>query len=261
MTFIDRPWYADKTTSPARQSGLVGKVDGGMWSLATSVTQGSLKEGEAEESSNGTTWAVRGTVLPYMEDSAHLVQLGAGYMNTSSNADKFKFDNHLTAHTDPQKIAARGLGDTGQEEFDGSNAFGLDAVGVFGSFHVLAEYNNFTADSKGPLGDIDIDSYSVEAGYYLTGESMKMKHGLWDGVSPKNSYGAWQIATRFENTDIDDNANDVKADMWTVGLNYIPVKNIRLMLDYSTVTKFESNNAARDGVEPSAIKFRAQAKW
>jgi phosphate-selective porin OprO/OprP len=103
MTFIDRPWYADKITSPARQSGLVGKIDGGMWSFATSVTQGSIGGGEAEESVNGTTLAVRGTVLPYMADSAHLVQLGAGYMNTSSNADKFKFDNHLTAHTDPQK--------------------------------------------------------------------------------------------------------------------------------------------------------------
>ncbi len=258
MTFIDRPFYADKITSPARQSGVVGKLSGDIWSFATSVTQGSIGGGEAEESANGTTVAVRGTVLPYMADSAHLVQLGAGYMTTSSNADKFDFNNHLTAHTDPQKIQARTLN---ASQFDGSNAYGVDAVGIFGSFHVLAEYNGFTADSNDALGDIDIDSYSVEAGYYLTGESMKMKNGLWDGVSPKNSYGAWQIATRFETTEIDDNAENQQADMWTVGLNYIPVKNIRLMLDYSTVTNFESDNAARDGVEPSAIKFRAQAKW
>jgi phosphate-selective porin OprO/OprP len=255
MTFIDRPWYADGVLSPARQSGLVGKVSGDIWSLAASATIGELSGGTTSENADGTTFAARGTFMPLTGENT--VQLGAGYMSVSQNANEFEFGQHLSNHKDKLEIESASLTGT---QFDGSNAYELDAVGIFGPFHALAEYNSFTADNN-TGSDIDIDSYSVEVGYFLTGESMKLKNGLWDGVSPKSSYGAWQVATRFENTDIDDNANDEKADMWTVGLNYYPTKNIRLMLDYSTVTKFESNDATKDGFEPSAIKFRAQAKW
>lgn len=255
MTFIDRPWYADKLTSPARESGVAAKLSGETWSAATSVTQGSFSGGTATEDDNGTTVAFRGTFVPYAAGKNELVQLGAGYMTTGAHDSKSQFKNHLSAHEDPTSIKAAEIvaGD-----FDGSDAFGLDAVAIFGSFHALAEYNGYTAERKSS-SDIDVDSFSVEAGYFLTGESMKLKNGLWDGVKPKSSMGAWQLATRFENTDIDDGANNQQADMWTVGVNYYANKNIRLMLDYSAVTSFESNGASEP--EPSAIKFRAQAKW
>jgi phosphate-selective porin OprO/OprP len=255
MTFIDRPWYADKDTSPARQSGVAAKLSGETWSAATSVTQGSLSGGTAAEADNGTTVAFRGTVMPYVAGKTEMVQLGASYMNVSSNDNSFGFSNHLTAHEDPLSIKSATISGA---DYNGSNAFGFDAAAIFGPFHALAEYNGFTADSNSN-NDVDVDSYSVEAGYFLTGESMKLKNGLWDGVKPKSPAGAWQVAARFENTDIDDNANNQQADMWTVGLNYYPTANIRLMLDYSAVTSFESAGVSQP--EPSAIKFRAAAKW
>ncbi len=256
MTFIDRPWYADKLTSPARESGVVAKLSGKTWSAATSVTQGSLSGGTADEDTNGTTFALRGTFMPYNAGKDELVQLGASYMNVGSHDSSSQFKNHLTAHEDPFQIKAVSIA---AGDFDGSDAFGFDAVGIFGPFHALAEYNGYTAERNSTSNDVDIDSYSVEAGYFLTGESMKLKHGLWDGVKPKSSTGAWQVAARFESTEIDDNANNQEADMWTVGLNYYPTPNLRLMLDYSQVTSFES--AGVDQAEPSAIKFRASAKW
>jgi len=250
MTFMDRPWYADKATSPARQSGVAAKVSGKAWSAATSVTQGSLKDGTTEENEAGTTFALRGTFMPMKS-----VQVGAGYMSVSSNAEGFKFSNHLTAHEDPLKIGTA----LSSNDYDGSDAFEMDAVGIFGPFHALAEYNAYAANSKGNTDDVDVNSYSVEAGYFLTGESMKLKHGLWGGITPKSSAGAWQLAARYENTAIDGDSIEQEADMATFGVNYYANKNVRFMLDYSQVLSNENN--AGDLPEPSAVKFRAQAKW
>lgn len=262
MTFMDRPWYADSALSPARESGIAAKLSGESWSLASSLTVGEIASGTTNEDADGTTLALRGTFVPFKQDKTHLIQVGAGYKNVSSAANGFSYSQHLVAHKDLTKIAAGSS--ISAANFDGSDAFEIDAVGIFGPFHALAEYNNFSANSKlasGAGSDIDFDSYSVEAGYFLTGESMKLKHGFWDGVKPKSSTGAWQIATRFEGMNIDDGVTgDDEAQKWTIGLNYYPTANIRLMLDYDKVTKWDQAGVDLNQ-EPSAIKFRAQAKW
>ena len=75
--------------------------------------------------------------------------------------------------------------------------------------------------------------------------------------------GAWQIVARFENVESEQSnvaANNDEADKFTVGLNYYPTKNTRLMLNYDKVTDLTINDVSRDE-EPSALKFRAQAYW
>lgn len=262
MTFMDRPWYADSALSPARQSGVAAKLSGETWSLASSATVGEIggtNNGFTDENADGTTFALRGTFVPYMQDKTHLVQVGAGYMRESAGKNGFGYSQHLVAHKDSTKITSSTT--ISAVDFDGSDAFQVDALGVFGSFHTLAEYNSFNAGSKAATGDVKFDSYSVEAGYFLTGESMKLKHGLWDGIAPNSSAGAWQVATRYESMSIDDGIlGDDQAEKWVVGLNYYANKNIRFMLDYDTVTKWEQNGVDQNA-EPSAVKFRAQAKW
>ena len=261
MTFMDRPFFADSNISPARQSGAVASLAAKdySWTLASSVTAGSISSGYTDEDDTGTTFALRGSFVPYMQDKSHLLQIGAGYMNVSDNDSSFKFSQHLVAHKDNTKLSSATIA---AGDYEGSSAYTLDALGVFGSFHAMAEYLNYTADSSSASSDIDIDGYAVEAGYFLTGESLKWKKGYTSGVKPKSSTGAWQIAARFESLDIDDGnvAGDDEAQKWTVGLNYYPTQNIRLMVNYDKVITWDQDGADKDQ-EPSAIKFRAQAKW
>ena len=260
MTFMDRPWYADSALSPARESGVVAKVSNHVWSVASSLTIGEIEDGETDEAVDGTTFALRGTYVPYMEDKEHIVQLGAGYMNVSSGKDGFSYSQHLVAHKDHTKIVSSET--ISEADFDGIDAFEGDVVGIYGPFSTLAEYNSFRAKSKMSNADINIDSYSIEAAYFLTGESMKLKHGYWSGIKPKSPYGAWQVGARYESMDIDGDAaaGDDKADKWTVGLNYYPTQNTRLMLNYDKVLNWDEDGADT-GSEPSSVKFRAQAYW
>lgn len=257
MSFMDRPWFADSEISPARQSGAVVSLADPeyKWTLSAGYTIGELGGGSTNKDEDGTTFAVRGSFVPYMASKTQMVQIGAGYLNLSDDGDTFEYEQRLVSHKDDEKWLSAEVTD-----FDGSDAWTVDALGIFGSFHAMAEYVNYEMDSVAG-NDVEIDGYAVEAGYFLTGESLKWKKGYTSGISPKSSSGAWQVAARFESTEIDDQVGgDDEADKFTIGLNYYPTQNTRLMLNYDKVTDLKVDGMDTD-YEPSAVKFRAQAYW
>lgn len=257
MSFMDRPFFADSEISPARQSGAVVSLADPeyIWTLSAGYTIGELGGGSTNKDEDGTTFAVRGSFVPYMASKTQMIQIGAGYLNLSDDADEYGFEQRLVSHKDDVKWLS-----TEVTDFDGSDAWTVDALGIFGSFHAMAEYVDYSMDSQSG-NDVDVDGYAVEAGYFLTGESLKWKKGYTSGITPKSSSGAWQVAARFESTEIDDQvAGDDEADKFTIGLNYYPTQNTRLMLNYDKVTDLKVNGMDAD-FEPSAVKFRAQAYW
>lgn len=261
MTFIDRPFFADSAVSPARASGVVAAINDKdyKWALAAGLQNGEFDSDNGGDTYeiNGSTFAVRGSFLPYFQDEKNLVQLGAAYL-TQGGGDDFGYNPDIVSHEDIFKPLDF---DIGADNFDGADAFTVDAMAVFGSFHAMAEY--LSHSSKLEVGsDIDTTGYAIEAGYFLTGESLKWSKGYTSGVSPKSSYGAWQLAARYESVEIENDAfiSDSEYDKFTVGVNYYPTKNTRLMLNYDHVTDL-AVDGVNDGVEPSALKFRAQAFW
>lgn len=256
MTFMDRPMFADSSVSPARASGAVVSINDSdyKWALSAGLQNGEFDEngGDTYEI-NGSTFAVRGSFLPYQEGK-NLVQIGAGYL-TQGGGDSFEFKPDLVSHDDIFKPVS-----TGGIDLDQADAFTVDAMAIFGSFHAMAEYLDHTAEPEAG-SDIDTTGYAVEAGYFLTGESLKWKKGYTSGISPNSSYGAWQVAARFESVEIDPGSSlEDEYDQFTLGVNYYPTKNTRLMLNYSKVTDLTVDGLGADE-EPSALKFRAQAFW
>lgn len=256
MTFMDRPWFADSSISPARESGAVASLAAKdyKWAVATGLTNGTLSGGSTDN--NGSTLSVRGSFVPFMKDKKHMVQVGAGYL-TKGGGDTFKYEQRLVSHKDKMKWLSTGT--IAAAEVDGSNAFTVDAMGIYGPFHAMAEYNDYTLEQD-MARDIDITGYAVEAGYFLTGESLKWKKGYLSGITPMSRNGAWEVAARFETLEIDQHLMKDEADKWTVGVNYYPTQNTRLMLNYDKVTDLEVNGV-NEKFEPSAVKFRAQAYW
>ncbi len=256
MSFIDRPLFADTNISPSRESGAVVPLADPKykWTLAAGLTNGSLSGGESED--NGSTFAARASFVPYMQDKIHLVQIGAGYL-TKGGGDDFRFRQRLVSHEDKTRHI-----DTGTfTNVDGADAFTVDVMTVLGSFHAMAEYLDYSVELDAG-SDVDMDGYAVEAGYFLTGESLKWKKGYTSGITPKSMSGAWQVAARFESFEIDGGttATTDEADKFSLGLNYYPHQNLRFMLNYDKITDLTVNGVGAD-YEPSALKFRAQAYW
>jgi phosphate-selective porin OprO/OprP len=265
MSFMDRPWFADSEISPARESGVVVALADKKyrWAVSAGYTVGELSGSVASRDSdsskfddNGSTFTIRGSFVPFMQDKKHMLQVGAAYLNKSDDAETFGFEQRLVSHIDEKKWLS-----TEVTDFDGADAYTLDALGIYGPFHAMAEYVSYDMDSESG-NDVEIDGYAIEAGYFITGESLKWKKGYTSGITPNSPSGAWQIAARFESTEIDDTVanGDDEADKFSIGLNYYPRQNLRLMLNYDKVTDLKVNGVDVD-YEPSAVKFRAQAYW
>ena len=153
----------------------------------------------------------------------------------------------------------------GQQRFFAFNS-GVNAQGdgwrispqayyYYGPFGLLAEYAisdqqaRRTATVATPVRDLENKGFELTASWVLTGED-----AAYNGITPRHPFdtrnggwGAWQLAARFAELDLDNNAfvgsaatrladptkSTTGAQAWSVGLNWFLNKNIRANLSYS----------------------------
>ncbi|HMO68485.1 MAG TPA: porin [Novosphingobium sp.] len=175
--------------------------------------------------------------------------------------------------------------DTGSFAAKSDRIIGLEAAGVFGPFHLAGEAQWLKADAYAagdtatglaaftggntavtPLGNPGFFAGYAELGWFITGETRAYKRGdgTWARTKVRNPLskggpGAFQLATRFEYVDLDDDA--LKAGLtnnfttglaaaaplatrlgrggtqtsYLVALNWLPSDYVRLMLNYGRI--------------------------
>ncbi len=264
MSFLRRPLFADGPLSPARNYGASLRVDGKRWLLHAGGFLESPGDGEVNVDDDGedeTTFAVRVAGTPFMQDKKHLLHVGASYMYKKPHGDRIRVRQRIISHLSDRALVA----DFGND-VDSINAFDLEAAAVWGPFHALGEFVHWSVDDN-VTGNADLNAWSMEAGWFLTGESMKYKKGQFSGVSPRKplldgGLGAWQLALRIENMDLNDGGIiGGDGDVLTAGINWYPIKNMRFMANYATTLDFSRPGDALDNVEPSAFSLRSQVYW
>ena len=124
---------------------------------------------------------------------------------------------------------------------DNAKYYGPEVAFATGPFRVQGEYYKYDI-SRAIGGDVNLDAWYAQASYVLTGESYKYKGGSasFGGIKPANpvgkgGFGAWEIAARYGDSDLNDVAAGVNGGhekLTTVGLNWYPNNNIRFMLNY-----------------------------
>ncbi len=188
----------------------------------------------------------------------HLV-LAGGYEAPQDN--KIKFRSRPAAH-----LANHRLVDTGTiTNVDDYTLFGAEAAVVIGPFSLQSEYMRADLTRDGGNKDADFDGYYATASYFLTGESRNYiaKKGVFGRVKPnrnfdlKGGWGAWEIATRFSNLDLNDGGIDGgEIDTFSAGINWYVNPYVRLVTNYVNV--LDVDGGSHDGQEPDLVQFRAQ---
>ncbi len=264
MSFIRRPLFADGVLSPSRQVGIAFRVDGDRYLVNAGAFQDEIDGGETHVDGDGArTYSIRVAGTPFLQDKNHLLHIGGSYMYIDNRDDSLRVRQRAITHLDSDRIFSASLSNV-----DNVNAFNLEAIGVFGPFYTMAEYVNWDVDSD-TSGQADtLSAWSVEAGWFFTGESMKYKKGQFSGVSPKSPFmkgggiGAWQAIARFENLDLNDGTTEGgDGDVLSIGLNWTPVKNVRFMATWNKLVDFDRAGNSADGKEPSALSLRAMVYW
>jgi len=139
---------------------------------------------------------------------------------------------------------------------EGSNMWGIDGEFNIDRFFMAGEYMRYTLQRPG-LPNAKFDAWYVEGSFVLAGASkvygasaMNNEVGSWGAprVSAPfslkgGSWGAWELAARFANTDLNFNEGSLglatpaggvrggESKIWTIGLNWYLNNNVRLTVN------------------------------
>jgi phosphate-selective porin OprO/OprP len=220
--------------------------------------------------------AARLTGVPFMQDKTHLLHVGGGvwYRNLLGSSLSLS-QRHGVFHVIDSKPWALSFGN----EADSVFAYTLETVGIYGPAHFKAEYVDWNVDVESGSAftdDVDLNGWSVEGGWFLTGESKNysFKKAQFSSLKPKGivgqgGIGAWEIGVRYDTLDLTDSdagAIGGEGDLLTVGLNWYVNNTMRLMANYKRVLDFDCTGGTGDclrldGDESSAFLLRGQVYW
>ncbi len=154
---------------------------------------------------------------------------------------------------------------------DDADQFGLEGAVVMGPLSLQGEYRQVDYDGGDAdtgeddeykaMGDVDVEGSYIQVSYIMTGESRgyKGKAGKFDKVKPKGPMGAWELVAKYEDgeLDIDAEANETEYELMTLGINWYATKNVKFMLNYLDADTDHANKAGDEG-GGDAVAFRAQ---
>ncbi len=203
-----------------------------------------------KEANEQINFAARVNWAPIQTDESTLV-IGAsgalrkptfiGEFEGEKDPSKVKLNTRPESNVSDTKFVYAGIKDVK----DFSN-YGLELAYVNKRFMVQSEYmgasvNRFASEDP----DDNRESISYYGGYafasfFLTDDQRKYDHrwGEFDRVVPSSSSGAWEVAVRYSGVDLNDHEADQmngKSNSFTLGVNYYPNANVKMMLNYGVV--------------------------
>ena len=245
ITFIER---VGSSVDPARNMGVM--LSNSLYDERMTWAAGAFKItdsfGELQDD-GGYAGTGRITGLPvYENDGASLLHLGA------AASYRGPADNTVRLRQRPQAHQLDYFTDTGSIPSDSAGILGLESAWVNGPLSLQGEYYYIDINRSGGSSRVDFDGYYGQVSYFLTGEHRRYKKssGTFTRVKPYENYGdkggmgAWEVAARFSDVDLND--NDVTGGRLrntAVGLNWYLNPNMRMMWNYIHSEKENVGNA------------------
>ncbi len=216
ITFIERAQMND-AFGHGRRLGVAVGIDKGDWLFRAGVFNDSIN------SDLNNDELLAGARLVYAPKlGANQLHFGLNYQHReyASTASAFRYRARPFVQTTGVRFV-----DTNSFAAEGDNVMGIEAAGIFGSLHVAAEAQiakvsaYTTTDTISPYvtpgttnrlaTNPDFNSFYVEAGYWLTGETRGYKKGEWDRTKVLNGFdkgglGAIGVNLRYDHLDLSD---------------------------------------------------------
>jgi phosphate-selective porin OprO/OprP len=152
--------------------------------------------------------------------------------------------------------------DTGSlSHADNIDRLGLEGAWIHGPLLVQGEYLHFNADFTDSKPDYSGDGYYVFGAWMITGESRDYKNGFVGNVKPSHEYGAFEIAARYSELDLNDGpVAGGKEHDWTIGANWYLGSHLKFQANYIRAFSNKYNSSAKAGLEidPTVFELRAQ---
>lgn len=268
-TFVERA--LPDALVPARNTGFAVAGYGDRWTLTGGIFGGNINTGVELGGIAGT---VRATYAPILSDTEVLHFGVAGSFRSydendrsvsfSSKPEAFVFQTSLI-----NTSTIRNAADLAR--------FGAEAAYQNGPFRVQAEYIRADVGRSGGFSGASFEGGYVEGAWIINGKGRRYAVGtdygadlaIFKGVQvgeaervSRGGFGVFELAARYSILNLKDGGitGGVERD-WTVGVNWYPDRNIRLMANYIRANADGSPAVGRRDIDADIAEFRLQLYW
>lgn len=257
LTFLERPMLNELV--PGRELGIHVSTYSEHWTMASSLSTQDWDDDPDDEGDQGWALTARSTYVPWYSDTQVLHLAAAMSYRQTDDEDKIKFNTRPeTKHTDVKYLNTGKL-----KKVDNLTQFGLEAAWVEGPFSVQAEYVAAEVDGS-RREQANFAGWYLMTSWLMTGESRnyKFKKGGFGRLKPHSEAGAWELAMRYSELDLND--GDIRggsSQITTLGINWYINSHIRVMANYAFVhndSNADDNGDVLAQDEPSYAQLRLQ---
>ena len=248
-------------------------ANGERWTLAAGVFGGNANTGITD---NGVAGTARATYAPILgRDEVLHLGIAGSYRSLDRDSLSLSFSSRPEAYlfsTSKDLVNTRTIAGASAVE-----RVGLEAAYQYGPFRVQAEYILTHVDRFDGRASASFQGGYVEAGWVLNGRGRPYRlkpvygaeYAVFSGVDvgdgqrvTHGGYGVFELGARFSAIDLADRTiqGGIERDV-TVGLNWYPDRNVRIMADYVRAHAGPSAQLGGRAVDADIFIGRFQLYW
>ncbi|PCI78932.1 MAG: hypothetical protein COB20_05845 [SAR86 cluster bacterium] len=241
-------------------------TSGSNWFFAGGVFGDSLKEGTTK-GDEGWGASSRFVFSPIIEDNS-VVHLGirASYREIDLATPTLSIKDKTADFSGLNIVNTGALANA-----ESATLFGPEIGASFGPLYFAAEHTTAQISRVG-ASTLDFSSWHAAASWNITGESRASRYridaGEFKSIRPNSDFnlsngtwGAWELSARYAQINLNDgNIVGGEEDALSVGLNWIPTRNLRILADWTRILDTDESNPIRM-FAPDMNVFTLRTQW
>jgi phosphate-selective porin OprO and OprP len=280
LLFLERATASELSRALVGADGRIGlgvRSAGTRWTSSLTLTGRTVSDAEVFDSQLGAVGRVGFLAATSSDYNVHFGASGSWVVQPAdqgSSASGARYSIRLRDRPEIRVDSTR-LIDTGSIDADSAYAAGVEFGANWRNWYVQGENFWYGIERRTPttLRDPSFGGYYVQGSWILTGESRRysMANGSFQAPRPRTpftsngGYGAWELAVRYSHLDLDyqqglagvaaaeDAVRGGTQSVWTLGINWYPSSNFRLMLDYLRIDADRLNPAGPGNLTPFGL--------
>lgn len=226
--------------APGRHAGIGAEHSGEHWRFAYGFFGqefDDVDEGLDTPDSEGWGASARLTGVP-IDLGPGLLHLGVSAAMRRPDSDdkgsnRVRFRTRSETHVERERLLSTGR----ISDVNRWYTFGAEAAASVGPVLLQGEYIRTEVDRGRGLRDPDFDGWYAMASWMITGERRPYdsRAGEFGEIYPRRKSGAWEVAARYSTVDLNDRRAGIEggaAYNTTLGLNWYPNRNVRMMFNW-----------------------------
>ena len=277
LPFLERASASELSRALGGADGRIGlglKANGARWMSSLTMTTRTVNDAEVFDGQFAAVGRAGGLIATSSDYNVHLGASGTYVFSPADQGSSGTPPRHAIRFRDRPEIRVDSvrLIDTGSIDAAHASVLGMEFGANWKSFYLQGEHFWFAIERRGAaaLPDPDFTGYYLQGSWLLTGESRRYNPVTGSFQNPRpmvpfssaGGVGAWELAARYSNMNLNfqeglegvasipGNVRGGEQNVLTLGLNWYPNPNFKMMMNYMLIDVERLNPAGPGNTAP-----------